>query len=92
LILSFISFIFTDLPTVPEHLVVVGGGVIGLELGSVWGRLGSKVSVVEFLPNICPTLDLEISKTFQKLLKKQGMTFHLNTKVCFRENHPHLII
>ncbi|MEC9266874.1 MAG: dihydrolipoyl dehydrogenase [Pseudomonadota bacterium] len=66
---------------VPEHLVVIGGGVIGLELGSVWGRLGAKVTVVEFLDRIVPTMDGEVSKNFQRILKKQGMEFKLKTKV-----------
>lgn len=66
---------------VPEHLVVVGGGVIGLELGSVWSRLGAKVTVVEFLPQICPFLDPDVAKELQKSLTKQGLTFSLETKV-----------
>lgn len=70
-----------DLETVPEHLLVIGAGVIGLELGSVWGRLGSKVTVVEFLDHITPGMDSEISKQFQRILAKQGMTFMLSTKV-----------
>jgi dihydrolipoamide dehydrogenase len=60
---------------------VVGAGVIGLELGSVWGRLGAEVTVVEFLDRVTPGIDLEISKTFQRILTKQGFTFHLSTKV-----------
>jgi len=66
---------------VPENLVVIGGGVIGLELGSVWGRLGAKVTVVEFLDRILPTNDGEVSKQMQRVLGKQGMTFKLSTKV-----------
>ena len=66
---------------VPEHLIVVGGGYIGLEMGSVWLRLGSKVTVVEFLPRILPLTDGEIAGMVQKSLAKQGMTFHLGTKV-----------
>lgn len=66
---------------VPEHLVVVGGGVIGLELGSVWRRLGSKVTVVEFLPRIVPGADVELGTALMKSLQKQGMEFHLQTKV-----------
>ena len=58
-------------------MVVIGGGVIGLELGSVWSRLGAKVSVVEFLDRILPTNDGEVSKQFQRILKKQGFDFHL---------------
>lgn len=66
---------------VPKHLVVVGGGYIGLEMGSVWQRLGAEVTVVEFLDRIVPGMDGEIGKTFQRILKKQGMTFRLSTKV-----------
>ncbi len=66
---------------VPKHLIVVGGGYIGLELGSVWKRLGSKVTVVEFLPRILAISDGEVSAEVQKLLTKQGMEFHLETKV-----------
>lgn len=66
---------------VPEHLVIVGGGYIGLELGSVWRRLGAKVSVVEFLPRIVPLADLEVGTLLQKSLVKQGLEFFLETKV-----------
>ena len=66
---------------VPKHLVVIGGGVIGLELGSVWSRLGAQVTVVEFLDRILPTMDGEISKHFKRILGKQGFAFKLNTKV-----------
>ena len=69
------------LPEVPKHLLVVGGGVIGLELGSVWSRLGAKVTVVEFLDRIIPGTDNEVAKQFQRVLKKQGFTFKLGTKV-----------
>lgn len=70
-----------SLTQVPNKMVVIGGGVIGLELGSVWRRLGAEVDVVEFLDRICPTLDSEIGKSFQKVLEKQGFKFHLGTKV-----------
>lgn len=71
-----------SLEKVPESMVVIGGGIIGLEMGSVWSRLGSKVTVVEFLGQIGgPGMDTEVSKAAQKLLKKQGMDFKLNTKV-----------
>lgn len=70
-----------ELTKVPKHLVVIGGGVIGLEMGSVWARLGAKVTVVEFLDHITPGIDKEVSKTFQRILKKQGMEFRLSTKV-----------
>jgi dihydrolipoamide dehydrogenase len=70
------------LEKVPESMVVVGGGIIGLEMASVWSRLGAKVTVVEFLGQIGgPGMDTEISKSIQKLLKKQGLDFKLNTKV-----------
>lgn len=70
-----------ELDKVPEHLVVIGGGVIGLELGAVWGRLGSKVTVVEYMDRILSTMDAELSKEMQKILTKQGMVFKLSTKV-----------
>ncbi|MEM6847791.1 MAG: dihydrolipoyl dehydrogenase [Pseudomonadota bacterium] len=69
------------LEKVPERMVIVGGGVIGLELGSVWRRLGAEITVVEFLDRIVPTEDGEVSKQFQKILQKQGMTFKMKTKV-----------
>jgi dihydrolipoamide dehydrogenase len=69
------------LPKVPKHLVVIGAGVIGLELGSVWRRLGSEVTVVEYLDRICPGLDDETAKTLQRTLSKQGIRFKLATKV-----------
>lgn len=71
--------------TVPKHLVVIGGGVIGLELGSVWRRLGAKVTVVEYLDKILPTMDSEVSKQFQRILKKQGVEFKLSSKVTGAE-------
>jgi dihydrolipoamide dehydrogenase len=70
-----------SLPEVPKRLLVVGAGVIGLELGSVWRRLGSEVTVVEFLDRILPGLDGEVGKQAQRILQKQGMTFHLSQKV-----------
>ncbi|MBV6656833.1 MAG: dihydrolipoyl dehydrogenase [Devosiaceae bacterium] len=70
-----------ELDKVPSHLVVVGGGVIGLELGSVWRRLGAKVTVVEFLDHILGAMDLDTSKQFLRMLKKQGMEFMLSSKV-----------
>ncbi|MBO0699855.1 MAG: dihydrolipoyl dehydrogenase [Zavarzinella sp.] len=66
---------------VPRHLIVVGGGYIGLELGSVWARLGSKVTVLEFLPRLLPATDGEIAGMVRKSLEKQGIEFHLETKV-----------
>ncbi|WP_346906948.1 dihydrolipoyl dehydrogenase [uncultured Roseibium sp.] len=70
-----------DLDKVPGKLVVVGGGVIGLELGSVWNRLGSQVTVVEFMDKILGPMDGDVSKQFQRMLKKQGMEFKLSSKV-----------
>ena len=70
-----------ELSAVPGHLVVIGGGYIGLELGSVWKRLGAKVTVVEFLDRIVPGMDGEVGKAFQRVLGKQGLTFRLSTKV-----------
>ena len=70
-----------ELAKVPAHLVVVGGGVIGLELGSVWARLGAKVTVVEYLDTILGGMDSEVAKQFQRMLEKQGMTFRLGAKV-----------
>ncbi|QHL90774.1 dihydrolipoyl dehydrogenase [Sphingomonas changnyeongensis] len=69
------------LPRVPEHLVVIGGGVIGLELGSVWRRLGARVTVVEYLDQILPGFDGEIRKESAKIFKKQGFEFRTGTKV-----------
>ena len=66
---------------VPDHLVVVGAGYIGLELGSVWKRLGAKVTVLEFLPRIVPSADSEMAELLKKSLGKQGLEFHLETKV-----------
>jgi len=70
-----------ELPKVPEHLVVIGGGVIGLELGSVWRRLGAKVTCVEFLDQILPGFDGDVRKEANKIFKKQGFEFKLGTKV-----------
>ncbi len=69
------------LEQVPKKMVVVGGGYIGLEMGSVWSRLGSEVHVVEFLDHITPGMDKEISNEFMKILKKQGINFHMEHKV-----------
>ena len=70
-----------ELAEVPEHLVVIGGGVIGLELGSVWKRLGAKVTVVEYLDQILPGMDEEVRKEANKIFKKQGFEFRLGMKV-----------
>ena len=70
-----------DLKEVPNKMVVIGGGYIGLEMGSVWSRLGTEVHVVEFLEHITPGMDKEVSAEFMKILKKQGINFHMQTKV-----------
>ena len=70
-----------ELPKVPKRLVVIGGGVIGLELGSVWRRLGAEVIVVEFLDQLLPGMDMDVRKESAKMFKKQGMTLRLSTKV-----------
>ena len=70
-----------SLPEVPKRLIVVGAGVIGLELGSVWKRLGAEVTVVEYLDRILPGTDTEVANAFQKILTKQGFTFQLGAKV-----------
>ncbi len=80
------------LERVPERLLVVGAGVIGLELGSVWRRLGARVTVVEFLDRILPGTDLEVARQFQRLLQKQGLTFKLSSKVtAIDSSGPRLI-
>mgnify|MGYP001815199310 CR=1 FL=1 len=70
-----------DFSTVPKHLVVIGAGEVGLELGSVWRRLGAKVTIVEMLPTIAPFADKPMAKTLQRSLSDQGMEFHLESKV-----------
>jgi len=75
-----------ELPKVPDHMVVIGGGVIGLELGSVWRRLGAKVTCVEFLDQILPGFDGDIRKEANKIFKKQGIEFRLSTKVTGIQN------
>ncbi|MBI1251372.1 MAG: dihydrolipoyl dehydrogenase [Alphaproteobacteria bacterium] len=70
-----------DLTAIPKKLIVIGAGVIGLELGSVWRRLGAEVTVVEYLDRVTPTMDAEISKQFQRTLAKQGMKFQMSSKV-----------
>jgi dihydrolipoamide dehydrogenase len=70
-----------ELPKVPDHLVVIGGGVIGLELGSVWKRLGARVTVVEYLDQLLPGMDGEVRKEAAKIFKKQGMALKLSAKV-----------
>merc|ERR1719198_1603795 len=70
-----------DLTAVPKKLIVIGAGVIGLEMGSVWRRLGAEVTVVEFLDRITPGMDTEIATSLQRIFKKQGMKFKMSTKV-----------
>ena len=82
-----------DLKAVPESLIVIGAGAIGLELGSVWARLGSAVTFLEFLPVIAAGSDPEVSKLAERIFKKQGMTFHTSTKVTdcrIEKNRVHL--
>lgn len=74
-----------DIATIPKKMAVVGGGVIGLEMGSVWSRLGAEVTVIEFMDRLCPTMDVELTKKFQTTLKKQGFKFQLKTKVMKSE-------
>src|ERR1700761_1124769 len=74
-----------ELSAVPKHLVVIGAGVIGLELGSVWRRLGAEVTVIEFLDRIVPTLDTDVARDFQRILEKQGFKFRLGAKVTKAE-------
>jgi len=70
-----------SMKAVPKKMFIVGGGYIGLEMGSVWSRLGAEVHVIEFLENITPGMDREVSTEFMKILKKQGINFHMQTKV-----------
>ena len=70
-----------DLETVPKRLLVIGAGVIGLELGSVWRRLGAEVTVVEYLDRVLPGMDGEVGKQFQRIMGKQGIVFKLSTMV-----------
>ena len=70
-----------SLKQVPKKLIIIGGGYIGLEMGSVWLRLGAEVEVIEYMDHIAAGMDREVSDNFLKILKKQGMKFHLSTKV-----------
>src|ERR1700720_3284163 len=70
-----------ELPAVPKKLLIVGAGIIGLELGSVWRRLGAEVTIVEFLDHILPGIDAEVARQFHRMLQKQGLTFKLSSKV-----------
>lgn len=76
-----------SLTEIPKHLIVIGGGVIGLELGSVYKRLGAEVSVIEFMPTIIPGMDAMLSKELQKTLKKQGIKFYTSHKVTSVKNN-----
>jgi len=69
-----------DISEIPKKMAVIGGGVIGLEMGSVWSRLGAEVDVIEFMDRICPAMDKELTKKFQTTLKKQGFKFKMKTK------------
>ncbi len=80
-----------ELPQVPKHMVVIGGGVIGLELGSVWRRLGARVTVVEFLDQILPGFDGDVRKEANKIFKKQGFDFRLSTKVTKAERNGDVV-
>jgi dihydrolipoamide dehydrogenase len=75
-----------ELAQVPGHLVVIGGGFIGLEIGSLWRRLGAQVTVVEFLDRIVPPMDGEVAHAFERILTKQGLKFRLGTKVTSARN------
>jgi len=77
-----------SLDKIPKKLVIVGGGVIGLELGSVYKRLGSEVIVVEYMDRICSTMDVELTNTFKKVLEKQGFKFMMKTKVVGGKGGP----
>ena len=74
-----------SLKEVPKKMVVIGGGIIGLELGSVWSRLGAEVEVIEFLPNIVPAMDHEVRRNFERVMKKQGIKIRLEHKVTSAE-------
>jgi dihydrolipoamide dehydrogenase len=77
-----------ELSEVPRRLLIIGAGVIGLELGSVWGRLGAEITVIEYLDRILPGMDTEVASQFQRILAKQGMSFHLSSKVTKVEAGP----
>ena len=77
-----------SLTSIPKKLVVIGGGVIGLEMGSVYARLGTQVTVVEYMDKICPSLDTEITTNFKKMLEKQGLKFLMKTKVVGGAGSP----
>ena len=70
-----------SLPSVPETMIVIGGGIIGLEMGSVYARMGTKVAVIEFMDRLIPTMDLSLGKEMQRILRKLGIKFQLNHAV-----------
>src|SRR4051794_16712940 len=76
------------IPTVPKHLIVIGGGVIGLELGSVWRRLGAKVTVIELMPTILPGMDDDVVKEADKVFRKQGLDIRTGTRVIAGKRAP----
>lgn len=76
------------LDKIPKKMVVIGGGVIGLEMGSVYSRLGTQVTVVEFMDRICPSMDVEVTGQFKKILEKQGFKFMMKTKVVGGKGGP----
>src|SRR5699024_868664 len=75
-----------SLTEIPKHMIIIGGGIIGMELGSVYARIGAKVTVVEFLDSLIPTMDATLGKELQKVTKKLGMDFKLGHKVTSVEN------
>lgn len=77
-----------SLDKIPKKLVVIGGGVIGLEMGSVYSRLGTEVTVVEYMDRICPSMDNEVTQNFKKILEKQGFKFMMKTKVVGGKGGP----
>jgi dihydrolipoamide dehydrogenase len=81
-----------EMKEIPKHLIIIGGGVIGLELGSVYGRLGAKISVVEFTDSLIATMDKSLGKELQKVLKKEGFNFYFNHKVKTVDNKGNTVI
>lgn len=80
-----------ELSEVPKRMAVIGAGVIGLEMGSVWSRLGSEVTIIEYLDKVLPTMDTDISSLMQRLLTKQGINFKLSSKVNNIEKHDNIL-
>lgn len=80
-----------SLKEVPKSMTVIGGGVIGLELGSVYSRLGTEVTVIQGADRLCPTLDSEITKAFQRILTKQGMKFMMNAKLISGKRNGNVV-